>query len=109
MSILIVGGDFLGDIVDNLIEHGATEVTHWDGRARGTVNKVIPARTDLVVVMTDYVSHKLCNLIKSKCRKTGCAIVFSKRSWSHLNGVLERYGKCKDCLMLKPKKKLTIY
>lgn len=102
MSILIVGGDFLGNMADNLIEQGATEVTHWDGRASGTLNKAIPERTDLVVVMTDYISHKLCKLIKSKCKKTGCPIVYSKRSWSHLRTEIEQFSlaernKCKSC------------
>lgn len=114
MTVLIVGGDFLGTMVGNMLEHGATDVTHWDGRASGTLNKAIPERTDLVVVLTDYVSHKLCKIIKSKCKKTGCPIVYSRRSWIHLASAMEQVSpaarnRCKDCKSCRGKKKLMVY
>jgi len=97
MSILLVGGDFLGGIVESLFEKGATEVNHWDGRSPKTVGREIPTGTDLVVVLTDYVNHSLCRLVKAKCKKTGCPIVYSRRSWSDLEKALDAFKKCAGC------------
>lgn len=97
MSILLVGGDFLGDIVERMMDKGAMEVTHWTGRCQRTVGREIPKGTDMVVVFTDYVNHALCRLVKAKCKKLGCPIVYSKRSWVHLEKAIEAFEKCKGC------------
>ncbi len=97
MSILLVGGEFLGDMVERMMGKGATEVTHWTGRNQKTLGKDIPKGTDMVVVFTDYINHTLCRLVKAKCKKSGCPIAYSKRSWVHLEKAIEAFEKCKGC------------
>lgn len=68
-------------MVDKIIEFGATNVTHWDGRGNGVLRKKVPKKIDMVVILTDYVNHKLCKNIKIHCRKSDYSIVFQK-DWS---------------------------
>ncbi|MBM7624550.1 DUF2325 domain-containing protein [Sporohalobacter salinus] len=80
MSILVVGGDRLGDISNKLSQLGAEEVKHITGRK---CNKCkIGHGTDMVLVLTDYVGHSLCEAVKARAKSREIPIVFSRRSWA---------------------------
>lgn len=89
MSILVIGGDFPGDLMDRLFDYGATEVTHWDGRSQLALQKHIPKRTALVVVLTDYIGQRFCRSIRSKCKKANCRMIYAKSPWIHLKDAVE--------------------
>lgn len=90
MSVLIVGADYLGDIANNLRSMGFHSLTHLKGRKNiNRRNLRIPERTDLVLVMTDYVDHNLARSVRDKARSLSIPVVFSKRSWTCLSQKLK--------------------
>jgi len=84
MSVLVVGGDKLGNIEDKLAQKGFANIFHITGRKRGDRKIKIPNEIDLVLVLVDYIEHPLMNIIKKETRKQGIKLVFSKRAWSHI-------------------------
>lgn len=87
MSVLIVGGDHLGNIKGRLREIGFQEVMHITGRKIRSV-KSIPEKINSILVLTDYVNHNLSKEIKEKAKKQQVPIFFAKRSWSSIYNVL---------------------
>lgn len=80
MSILVVGGDRLGNIPDKLNQIGAKEIKHITGRK--CQNCRMKKSTDVVIVLTDYVGHNLCEAVKANAKAKDIPIIFSRRSWS---------------------------
>ncbi|AYD40864.1 DUF2325 domain-containing protein [Clostridium fermenticellae] len=89
MSILLVGGDRLGNIVKRLKENGFDDIEHISGRKTKARKIKIPDKTDLVLVLVDFVEHELTEMIKRQSRKCGVRIAFSKRSWAHMEGSIQ--------------------
>lgn len=84
MTVLLVGADNLGNIPQELEEHGCHKVIHWDARKKATAKKDIPAKTDMIVIFHDFISHSIMNTVKEKAKKLGLPIIFSKRSTSDI-------------------------
>ncbi|MBM7870728.1 hypothetical protein JOC70_002222 [Clostridium pascui] len=84
MSILVVGGDKLGSITHKLSENGFSDIQHISGRKYGDRKLKISCKTDLVLVLIDFVDHAMMNIIKKESKKYGIKITFSKRSWIHM-------------------------
>lgn len=84
MSILVIGGDKLGNITHKLSENGFSDIQHISGRKYGDRKVKIHCKTDLVLVLIDFVDHALMNIIKKESKKYGIKITFSKRSWTHM-------------------------
>jgi hypothetical protein len=87
-SLMIVGADHLGNIVDKLSKLGFHEVSHITGRKCQMVKKGIPENVDLILVLTDYVNHNLSKVIKQKAKEQSLPIFFAKRSWCSIHQVL---------------------
>ncbi len=70
MTILVVGGDNIASLRNELHAHGETVIVHWTGRRHGEKRNVIPRDTECIVILTDYVSHALAGKVKqaAKCR-----------------------------------------
>ncbi len=45
MATLVVGGDNIASISDELRAHGETDIVHWAGRKHGDKHNVIPRDT----------------------------------------------------------------
>jgi len=90
--VLIIGGDHLGSIGQNLLQLGFRSVKHVTGRNERRVE--IPAGTELVVVLIDYVNHNLARWVKQQAKARGLPIIFSRRSWSSICASLQN---CADC------------
>ncbi|GIM30014.1 dihydroorotate dehydrogenase [Clostridium polyendosporum] len=90
MSILLIGGDRLGNITDKLIESGFENVAHISGRKNGDKKIKIPGKTDLVLVLVDYVGHKLVEIAKEESKKSDVKIAFSRRSWVHIEKIIQK-------------------
>jgi len=84
LSVLIVGGDRLGNIPNNLRSLGVTEIKHLSGRKISHVAVDLPREIDVVLVFTDYVNHGLAAKVKKDAQKKGVKTIFTRRSWSHL-------------------------
>lgn len=57
MTALIVGGDYIESLKQELSDHGVERVEHWVGRKVGDLKRTIPSVTRIVVVLLNYVSH----------------------------------------------------
>lgn len=90
MSVFIIGGDRLGCITENLKQYGVTEIKHITGRKKGHTLIDLPDHMDLILVLTDFVSHCLAVKIKQDACKKGKKVLFARRSWSHIAKVLEQ-------------------
>jgi hypothetical protein len=91
MSILVIGGDRLGNIKDKLRESGFNEVGHVTGRKKGDRKIKIPQNTDLVLILTDFIGHNMAEIIKEESRKSKVSVMFSRRSWSSMYKNIEQY------------------
>ncbi|MCT8978809.1 DUF2325 domain-containing protein [Clostridium sp. CX1] len=91
MSILLVGADRLGNITDKLRESGFSSIEHISGRKSNDKKIKIPEKTDLILVLVDYVGHGLTEFIKRESKRTGIKIAFSKRSWTHMEKTIQGY------------------
>lgn len=93
MSILLVGGDRLGNITRNLIEYDFKNIEHISGRKNGDKKLKISPKTDLVLLLVDYVGHQLIETVKQESRKSDVKIVFSKRSWTYMENTIKEYAR----------------
>ena len=85
MSILVIGGDRLGNIKKNLLNLGFREIYHIDGRKKSHVNIEIPSKIDIVLILTDYVGHNFAKQIKNRTKNIQVKALFAKRSWAHIH------------------------
>lgn len=95
MSLMIVGADNLGSIRDNVKDLGFEEITHLSGRKKSKFrNFEIPADTDFVLVMTDYINHAVMRKVKNAAKERGVSVIYARRSWSAIYKKLERREIC---------------
>ena len=76
-TALIVGGDQIASIKEELKNYGITEINHWSGRKVGDGKKVIPHDTKLIVLITDWISHQFTYKIKQDAAKRGLQIIYT--------------------------------
>lgn len=88
--VLVVGGDHLGSIAENLRGLGYGEVVHVTGRNERRLD--IPAGTRLILVLVDYVNHNLARWVKDQAKAQGIPAVFTRRSWSSVCRSLQNCG-----------------
>ncbi|CAJ1001703.1 MULTISPECIES: DUF2325 domain-containing protein [Bacillales] len=79
-SILVIGGDRLGNIVDFLQNQGFTEIHHVTGRKSSQTGVKIPTGVHMILVLTDFVNHNLAKTVKNQAKDRELPIVFCKRS-----------------------------
>jgi hypothetical protein len=83
-TVLVVGGDRLGNITELLKDQGFGEVYHVTGRKHSESRLKIPANTKMIVVFTNFVSHNLSTHIKHQAKERNVPIFFCKRSCSSI-------------------------
>ena len=82
MSVVVVGGDYLGGIEKNLYSLGVTELVHIKGRKALDKNRVrVPKDTAFVLVLTDFINHSAAKHAKQFAKSQAVPLVFAKRSW----------------------------
>ena len=84
MAILIVGGDYITSFKHLVANQHSMQVEHWDGRKKEFNKRSLPNKIRLVVVICDYVSHRLAHSIKEKAKQRGIPLVFCHRSVNEL-------------------------
>lgn len=89
-TALIVGGDQIDGIKQLLSHYGVTKINHWSGRKVGDGKRVIPNDTDLIVLVTDWISHNFTHKIKQSAAKRGVRIVYTPNGPAALKSRLDR-------------------
>ncbi len=92
MAVLVVGGDYLGNIPGKLKSFGFTRIIHVSGMKRGDWLIEIPSQVEYIIVLVDYISHGLMGIVKEKTRESGKKTVFARRAWSHIEKALIEGG-----------------
>lgn len=101
MSVLVIGGDQIGSIVDMLKELGAETINHWDARKKSSApRKKIPQNTDCIVMLTSFLNHNVMHKYKNLAKKQNIPFICTKRS---ISCVYDEYvkvmgiKKCTEC------------
>ena len=89
-AALIVGGDQIASIKEELKNFGITEINHWSGRKVGDGKKVIPHDTKLIVLITDWISHQFTYKIKQDAAKRGLQIIYTPNGPAALRARLKQ-------------------
>ncbi|AOM83706.1 putative diverged CheY-domain [Salisediminibacterium beveridgei] len=101
-SLMVIGGDQLGNIPDKLKALGFDDVLHISGRKTQMVKRDIPEGVDLILVLTDFINHNIAKKIKAKASKQNIPICYSKRSWCTIYQTLNtNQDACRTCPFLK--------
>jgi hypothetical protein len=87
---LIVGGDQIASIKQELKNYGITEIDHWSGRKVGDGKRVIPHETKLIVLITDWISHQFTHKIKQNAAKRGLQIIYTPNGPTALRARLKK-------------------
>ncbi|WP_126428160.1 DUF2325 domain-containing protein [Brevibacillus marinus] len=89
-TILLIGGDRLGNIVNLLQEMGFQHIYHITGRKSSQTSIKIPNGVQLILVFTDFVNHNLAKRIKSQAKERQMPILFCKRSCAAIVKALQQ-------------------
>jgi hypothetical protein len=90
MTTLVIGGDRIDSIRRELAEHGREDIEHWGGRKPADTRRAIPARVDLVIMVTDYLSHNMLYSATMRATRLDLPIIYSRRSAVELRDKLAR-------------------
>lgn len=93
MSIVVVGGDYLGGIEKNLYAIGVTDLVHISGR-KPLDKKMMKAykNTAFVLVMTNFINHGAVKNVKAFAKTNSIPTIFSKRSWVAIEEKLKEHN-----------------
>jgi hypothetical protein len=80
MAALVVGGDNIESLRDELQAQGIAQVTHWNGRKHGDKHYVIPRNVELIVVLVNFVNHSLSTKVKKEAKRLNLPVIFSRNS-----------------------------
>jgi hypothetical protein len=80
MAALVVGGDNIESLRDELQAQGIEQVTHWTGRKHGDKHYVIPRNIELIVVLVNFVNHSLSTKVKKEAKRLNLPVIFSRNS-----------------------------
>lgn len=89
-SVLIVGGDQIDGIKKVLNNHGVQHISHWSGRKVGDSNKVIPSHVDMIVLITNWISHSITHKVKQNAIKRGIKVIYTPNGSAALQARLEK-------------------
>jgi hypothetical protein len=94
MTTLVIGGDRIDSIRRELAEHGLEDIEHWGGRKPADARRAIPSRVELVVMVTDQLSHNMLYNATIRATRLGLPIVHCRRSAVELRAKLaQRFCK----------------
>lgn len=98
MSVLLIGGDRVNSITELLKSLGVTQTTHWDSRRNSTSHKKIPANTDAVIMLTDFLKHNTMSYFKKSAKKLSIPLICTRRGASSVEIEFSRFLKENKCL-----------
>lgn len=88
-SVLIVGGDQIDGIKQVLVNYGIDHINHWSERKAGDSNKVIPYDTEIIVLITNWISHSITHKVKRDAMKRGIKVIYTPNGSAALHNRLK--------------------
>ena len=79
MSVLIIGGDKIDRLASLIQTMGATKAEHWCSRRKSQCHREIPANTDAIIMLIDYLNHSAMSHFKRHAKKRGIPYTCVKR------------------------------
>ena len=89
MTALIVGGDYIESIRKAMSFRGVERIEHWNGRKPGDLRKTLPKETELIVILYDYLSHRMLKKINADAADSGIPVIHCRRSLGQLCSKLD--------------------
>ncbi len=80
MAALVVGGDNIESLRDELHAQGIHQITHWTGRKHGEKHNLIPRNIELVVVLVNFVNHSLSTKVKKEAKRLRLPVIYRRNS-----------------------------
>jgi len=97
MTVLIVGGDYIASLKQKITAHGYARIEHWNGRKKGFNKRALPGRTELVVIIYDYVSHNLANSVKDQASRIGIPMIFCRHAMHEIDAIFDEKKAEESC------------
>lgn len=91
-NLLIIGGDYLGNIEKKLNEIGFRQLDHVKGRKEQGSRLHISQKADAVLILLDYVNHNLARETKMKAKERSIPVFYAKRSWTSIQQSIKQSG-----------------
>ena len=84
MTALIVGGDYVESLKKAMSDRGMERIEHWNGRKPGDLRKTLPKGTELIVILYDYLSHRMLMKVNADAADSGIPVIHCRRSLGQL-------------------------
>lgn len=84
MTALIVGGDYVESLKKAMSDRGMERIDHWNGRKPGDLHKILPKGTELIVILYDFLSHRMLKKVKADAAGSGIPVIHCRRSVGQL-------------------------
>lgn len=98
MKALIVGGDRVNSLKQQITANGYAEIKHWSGRKKKYCDYIISGHTQLIVMVYDYISHSLAIAVKNKANRLGIPLIYCRNSSSDIkHKLLSKEGSNDYC------------
>lgn len=91
MGIFIMGGDYIETIKKELKRLGAGNIYHVSGRKVQDARRKIPADTELVVVLCDFLNHNAVKALKARAREGDIPVIFVRRSLGNVMSSVKQW------------------
>lgn len=91
MRALVVGADWINQLLSELKARGFDQVDHWSGRSLSTRGKAAK-NTTVVIILIDYCGHKIMERGKAEAQRLGIPVVYCKRAVHELKKEMDRAG-----------------
>ncbi|HQS66825.1 MAG TPA: DUF2325 domain-containing protein [Sulfuricurvum sp.] len=78
MSVLVIGGDKITRLQHFLKSIGAKKTYHWNSRNKSTTHKHLPQKTDMLIMMTDFLNHNAMHDFKRQAKKSAIPFICVK-------------------------------
>ncbi len=95
MCVLLIGGDKVNAIKEELTSRGVKEIIHWNCRKRSEACKPVPKRVGCIVMLTSFLKHSTMKKMKVEAKRYGIPALYAKRSRIDIANLIE----CSNCVL----------
>ncbi|MDP3119794.1 MAG: DUF2325 domain-containing protein [Sulfuricurvum sp.] len=78
MSVLVIGGDKINRLQVFLKSLGVEKTYHWDSRNKSITHKSLPQKTDMLIMLTDFLNHNAMYDFKRQAKKCDIPFICAK-------------------------------